>query len=460
MGTQLIPLSFTSKVRKVLAYLVRQLDRLITPQRLRLYPLFLVVGSTIMTVYSTAIRIHDPSLGGMFIADYFAHWTGGSLLLTPDIRNLYDPAVQRTFQKAIAGTDVPLSWFVSLPIVAVFYAPLSLLPYNISGLFWLALSTILLFWCLLSLRDLAPGLMNRRRSTVILTVLASPVVFELLGGGQDSAVVLAIWLIGMRLLASNHHLWAGAVFGLITAKPPLAVIVPLVFLATGNYRALGAFTCVSASLLAASVATVGLGGIEQWLGALSSPLYVDQVQHGQAWKMVGLPSFLQALLPPDWQAWATPLLTILPLPVGAVVFLVQAFKSKERKASSTALWMAALATTLTFSPHLLSYDAILFVPVIIYLLEQRQSALLRVSILVTFVSLCLMPILHFAGIHLLWPMSLIEAPWPALPLTVIWWQSIVNLREASHYSCRRSTKFDTRNLKDPEGHHQLLRGHD
>lgn len=358
--------------------------------------------------------------------DFLAHWTGGGLIFTPGNENLYDPAVQSTFQTTMLGAEVPLSWFVSPPVVAVFYAPLALLPYNLSGLVWLSISTALLLWCLHSLKAIAPGLMARKKTTIILTVLSSPVVFELLGGGQDSAFILAVWLVGIQLLTRGHSFFAGAVLGLGFAKPQMVVIVPLVFLLTRNYRALASFVAVCGALAGLSLWAVGRPGTEQWVVALSSPLYSEEVQQGQAWKMVGLPSFLQAFVPPGWDAWTAPLLTFLPLPVGAAILLIRAHKAQIPQRSPS-LWLAALATTVTFSPHVVSYDAILFAPVIVYLLELRQTPLLRVSVVAAFALIYFMPVLHVVASQLPWPLSVLEAPWAAIPLAVIWWQAVQEL---------------------------------
>ncbi|MHC6592111.1 glycosyltransferase family 87 protein [Arthrobacter sp. C152] len=416
------------RARAHLHRVVQRVDRFITPERLRLYPLFFAVASAVGIALSTAVRISNPGAQGPFLPDYLAHWTGGSLLLEPASGNLYDPERQSAFQTESVGTEVPLSWFVSPPVVALFYAPLALLPYNVSGLLWLAISTSLLIGCLLSLRTLAPGLLARKKGAVILSVLASPVVFELLGGGQDSAFILAVWLIGIRLITSNHPVWSGAVFGLGFAKPQLVVIVPLILLATRSYRALASFATTCSLLLGLSFALVGSQGVQQWLAALSSPLYTDEVQQGQAWKMVGLPSLVQAFLPPTWGTWATPLLTFLPLPLGATILIVHIVKWSSTLAVRD-VWVATLATTVTFSPHLATYDAILFVPVIMYLLERQGSAFLRVSTTFAFGLIYLTPPLHLAAASLTWPLTIFGAPWAAVPLAVIWWLSIKRLNQ-------------------------------
>lgn len=407
-----------------LARITKRIDRIITPERLRIYPIVFLTASLLGVGISTLVRIMNPTVQGPFIPDYLAHWTGGGLLLSGDRRHLYDPVTQHGFQSDAIGADVPLSWFVSLPAVAGFYAPLAVLPYTISGVLWLLLSTALLVCCVISLKSLAPRLMLRNRTTAIMAVLASPIVFELLGGGQDSAFILAVWLLGIQLLKDHRNAWAGAVLGLGCAKPQLVVLVPLVLLATKNYRALLTFVAVGAAILGLSIGLVGMEGLGQWLAALSSPLYMEMVQHGQAWKMVSLPSFVQAFFPDGWGDWITPMLTFLALPAGAGILLHRLYKLRKQRVDPQGIWIAALATTAVFSPHLVTYDAILFVPVVFYLLERRPSPYVRVASVAAFFLLWLVPVLYVAAAKLPWPLSVIDAPWSALPFAVIWFASL------------------------------------
>jgi len=414
----------TAGIRRPFAVAVNRLDLLITPQRLRLYPLFLIIASVLALTLSSVARLTAPSVLGAWLPDYLAHWTGGKLLLSADTAALYDPGVQQGLQNATLGGTSALSWFVSLPVVAVFYAPLAMLPYAWSGLVWFLVSTSLLVWSVLALKDLAPALMARRKMGVVLVIMASPVVFELVGGGQDSAFILAVWLVGIRLVGSRHDIWAGAVFGMGSAKPQLIVLVPLTLLVTRNFRALASFAAVCTLLAGISLGVFGVEGLQHWLSALSSPLYMEQVQNGQAWKMVGLPSLVQAFLPPALQPWGTPLLTWLPLPLAALFLVIWIRRNRRAQPSPQAVWIATLGTTVVFSPHLAIYDAILFVPVIMFLLERHSTPVLRVSAAAAFALLYLGPVFHVAVSSLSWPLSIIQAPWSALPLTLIWFESL------------------------------------
>ncbi|MFJ5860708.1 glycosyltransferase family 87 protein [Pseudarthrobacter sp. NPDC092439] len=363
----------------------------------------------------------DPGNQGAFLPDYLAHWTGGRLLLD-GADNLYDPAVQSDLQGRQLGDEVPLAWFVSLPVVAALYAPLALIPYNLSGVLWFFLNAALLWWCFLSLRFLAPRLVQHRWKTLLLCALAAPPTFEALGSGQDSAFVLAVWLVGVRLFAHGCPGWAGAVLGLGFTKPQLVLVVPLVLLAVRSFKALAAFTLTVGAIAAASVALVGVAGIRQWSAALASPLYMAEVQEGQAWKMTGLPSLLQSLLPAEWGQAAAPVLTLISLPIGAAVLLA-VLARHGKTADTTTVLIATLATSLAFSPHLATYDAVLFIPVAVFLLDRRPGPGLRVAILMAFVLMWLVAPLHAAAGTAPW-LSALDAPWSALPLAMIWVTSL------------------------------------
>lgn len=405
-----------------------RVDTLITEERLRLYPIVFAVATVLGVTITSLSRITDPTMQGAFLPDYLAHWTGGGLLFS-DPSQLYDPETQFALQQRELGSVTALSWFVSPPIVAAFYAPLAFLPYNLSGILWLFLSTALLVGCALSLKFLAPNLMRRRGKVVILAVLASPPVFELLGGGQDSAFILAVWLLGIRLLSNQRNVWAGIVFALGFAKPQLVILVPLVLLATRNLRALASFSAACGMLLGISLGLVGVDGLVRWGEALSSPLYMEQVQQGQAWKMVSLPALVQALLPETWGAWMAPVLTSAPLPTGAGILLVHLRRTRRlAELNRTSVWIATLATTAIFSPHLATYDAVLFLPVALFLLERRSSPGLRVSAVSAFVLMWMGPVFHLLAAPLPWPLAILDAPWSAIPLAAIWLESLRALR--------------------------------
>jgi hypothetical protein len=146
--------------------------------------------------------------------------------------------------------------------------------------------------------------------------------------------------------------------------------------------------------------------------------------------MVSLPALVQALLPDTWGAWMAPVLTSAPLPIGAAILLIHLRKTRKlADLNRTSVWIAALATTAIFSPHLATYDAVLFIPVVLFLLERRSSPSLRVSAASAYVLMWMVPVFHVAGASLPWPLAIIDAPWSAIPLAAIWLESLRALRD-------------------------------
>lgn len=406
--------------------LILAVDRLLTSRRVTIYSATFVGLGALLLVAATIERIMDPHTGGAFLPDYLAHWTGGRMLLSHDIGHLYNPISQSEYQSAALGGPVRLSWFVSPPFVAALYAPLARLSYNISAACWLVLSTALLICCLGYLKSLAPTLMRRHRRTVILAIIACPATFELLGGGQDSAVMLAVWLAGIALLKRNRPALAGGAFGLGVFKPQHVVLIPLVLLATRRFKAFLGFAAVSGLALLLTIGLLGVGTLRSWISTLASPLYLQQVQEDQAWKMVSLPSFVIGLAPHGWVHWLLPQLN-WSIALGAVLFLTWMVTRKASASDPHALWMCVLTTTIVFSPHVALYDAILLVPVAVFLLERRPSARLRVTLFACFWLLWIAPGLHELAGGFGWPLSIIGSPWAALPIVLLWTESMAEM---------------------------------
>ncbi|BAS10170.1 hypothetical protein AHiyo4_35920 [Arthrobacter sp. Hiyo4] len=138
-----------------------------------------------------------------------------------------------------------------------------------------------------------------------------------------------------------------------------------------------------------------------------------------------------SVTPPAWGAGIAPLLTAASLPMGAAVLLLSILRLRNTGMDSQAVWIATLATTVTFSPHLATYDAVLFIPVVIFLLERRSTRFLRVATVLAFALMWMVAFLHMAALSQPWPISILDAPWSALPLAAIWLESMRALRPGS-----------------------------
>ena len=389
---------------------VQRLDALLTRERTRVYPVLLFGAFLVVLIVSWFI----PG-GPVPLPDFTARWTAGRLLLDGVGPGLYDPTIQSNVQAGLGATR--LSWFVSPPFVAAIFVPLGSLPYPVACAVWALLLTLGLVASVWIVRRWVVLPVGMSWGIVLVPFLASYPLLELIGSGQDTGFVLLVIVVGWALLRGDHDWAAGMVLALGLAKPHLIVLVPVLLLLHRRGRALAGFVSMGFALGVLSVALVGVDGIVSWLRVANDPLFVAEVQSGQAWKSVSVPGFLLALLPPGsslvWQlvAYAAGLLLV----VAAVPAML---RSDIR---SLTPWAAAIATTLVASPHVMVYDLVLALPILVVLIVRFWTPKVRVLLAFTFCILWLTPVIHILATQLVWPFSGLGAPWGAVAIAAIWW---------------------------------------
>ena len=407
--------------------LATAVDSVLTPERLRVYSAVLVIGFGVSLALSWALP------GGQTpLPDYAARWTAGRLLLDGRLGSLYDPAVQAAMQQQELGST-GLSWFVSPPFVAILFAPLAVVPYWLSCALWSAISVGALFLSLRLLQPLAPSVLKERWGSVIWLIIASYPVLELVGGGQDTTLVLLAIVLGIRLLNAGCDLGAGGVLALGCIKPQLLFLVPALLLCQRRFRALSAFFSLGMALVAVSMFMVGPDVFHSWLELPHSQPYATAVQQDQAWKAVSASAWLTAVAPPiggSSMQWAT-------TAVGLAFCIPGIVAVRSRGVVGLTDWALVLAVTVVASPHFMAYDLVLAIPVLMGLAECAWTAVTRVSLAVTFVLLWLIAPLHALVGSAPWPLRAIGAPWAALAFIVLWRTLVRHSRYSNEPSCPR-----------------------
>src|SRR5207249_1557623 len=136
-----------------------------------------------------------------------------------DTSHLYDPAAQQALQDRIVGKQDMFAWYVSPPFMALLYLPFAALPYLLSAVAWTVFTLLLLRIAAWLARPLIPDLGARHWRFALLVAAASQPIFELLGAGQDTALSLLIWVVGVRMAVSRRDGLAGTIFALGLLKP-------------------------------------------------------------------------------------------------------------------------------------------------------------------------------------------------------------------------------------------------
>jgi Glycosyltransferase family 87 len=191
--------------------------------------------------------------GGTVYWDFSNLWFGSRLVLDGQAASLFDPdlyrsALRHTFFQSMANQE----WSYP-PSMVLIGAPLALMPIGLAYGLW-TLGTIALLWA--ALRTLA--IPNGGR----LAILISPAVFINAALGQNGALTAALFLAGLTLL-EKRPLLSGVLIGLLTIKPHLGILLPVILLASRHYRA---FASATVTALALVLLTALLWGQGIWVG--------------------------------------------------------------------------------------------------------------------------------------------------------------------------------------------------
>lgn len=151
------------------------------------------------------------------------------------------------------------------PCFLLLLLPFGALPFFLSWGLFQALTA-----ALLALALWHSGQRGGARAVLIVAAALCPAVpFNLLLG-QNGFLTAALLVGGFALLPSAPLL-GGVLFGVLTFKPQLALLVPVALLATGNRRALAGMALGATALALASVAVFGWTFWMRWLELMLLP---------------------------------------------------------------------------------------------------------------------------------------------------------------------------------------------
>jgi hypothetical protein len=182
-------------------------------------------------------------------------WVAGRLANSGELASGYD---QAAFLALVSDWFRPADKFTNLsypPSLAVFLQPFALLPYLVSLLAWMAASAVAWFVAALGrLPRLGDG------SLLLAALVGAPILINNLMFGSIGLFMALLFVSALRLLPANQTA-AGILIGLMTVKPQLGVLLPLVLALIGAWRAFVAAVLTALALVAISIV---LYGIEPW----------------------------------------------------------------------------------------------------------------------------------------------------------------------------------------------------
>jgi Glycosyltransferase family 87 len=208
----------------------------------------IVVGSVGAWILVVAYFAAHGRVDAHAHADFVNVWSAGRLVLQGDAVRIFDPRQFFAAQQAMFDPAVAFHFWSYPPTALFFVAPLGLFDYftaftvwSVAGLIVLALAG----WTFL----------GDRRDLGLL--LLSPAVAVNLGLGQNGFLTGAMLLAGTALM-DRRPIAGGALFGLLSFKAHLGVLVPVALLARRQWRLLAISAVTAIALVALSAAVFGI----------------------------------------------------------------------------------------------------------------------------------------------------------------------------------------------------------
>ena len=331
-------------------------------KRLRVYPKIFVVAYA-LTFTGWVMTLHGgiSSAGKPIGVDFQVNWVASEMALSGQPSAVYDIKQFHALEEETVGQRTFVAPMIYPPTFLVVVLPTALLPYIWALWIWMMLTFA---GYSLVLRKMIP------RTETFWPALAFPGAFANLMNGQNG--LLAFSLLGGALLSlESRPLLAGAFFGLLSYKPPMGVLVPLVLAATGRWRAF--FAAAFTAILLAGISLV-MFGAQTWRAFFNTLGFTRHliIERGEVQFYTMQTVFAGARLLGG--GITTAYLSQIVAAAGAAAIVLWIWRQDihfELKAS-------ALATGLVLvSPYILYYDlVVLGLPIAWLALEGRRSGFL------------------------------------------------------------------------------------
>ncbi len=234
--------------------------------RLRVPAAALLVAASLYVMAIDLLRMPNGRLRGQTWAgvDFHTYFAAALVGVQHGWAEIYDQGLV----KSVEGDLVPRQFtqpFLSPPVDSWLAAPFTALPYGAA----LALWTSALLLALVLALGWTTSYRGPARIAAVAVAITPWWVLLAVYVGQIVPLVAAAIIVAWRLVKEDRDIAAGVVLSVLAVKPNTALLVPLVLLAAGRWRACAA--CAAASVLVAglSIQALGLDGVNDYVGSLN-----------------------------------------------------------------------------------------------------------------------------------------------------------------------------------------------
>lgn len=322
------------------------IERLYQPRLAFLIVLALGISQYAVLIFASIGGAPNFVLGG----DFVAFWAASREIIAGNLTGLYTPdGLDAAIQAHRPGADVTgLTWQYP-PHASLIFSPMGYLPYTVAYSLWCGLGVSIFTAILLSI-----GFKGRFLIALLATI---PIVIAL-NTGQNALFTGSLLLVAV-LYAKPRPLIAGLAAGLLTIKPQLGILLPILFIAGGHWRAIVSAAIVTIALCSWSYL---VAGAETWTSffeylSIVSGSVADGVM--PLYKMVNVFSAARLAQMPEAIAIALTLLSFA-ASILAIVWTVRNTKDSR--------WHYAVLAPMTLltTPYSMYYELALIVPALAF----------------------------------------------------------------------------------------------
>jgi glycosyl transferase family 87 len=324
----------------------------ITAARLRAYCLMLIVFAVFGLGFLLArsdglVDYQNRPLG----TDFSNVYAAGKWVLERRPEAPFSPALQHEMERKIFGAHTPFYGWHYPPVFLSLAALLALPPYLLSLALWQAATLALYLWNMVAIAG------DRR---VLLPALAFPAVLVNIGHGHNGFLTAALFGGGLLEL-DKRPVVGGILLGLLVYKPQFGLLIPLVLIASGRFRA---FAAAAATVIAVCAVTWAAFGTATWIAFRDSIDFTRTVVLEQ-----GATGFFKIQSPfAALRLWGAPV---------GLAYMAQALLALAVALATIKLWRSGsayprkaaglLTGALLVTPYLLDYDLVVLGPAIAFL---------------------------------------------------------------------------------------------
>jgi len=327
----------------------------------------------------------DP-IGG----DFINYWTASVLVAKGNLLNIFDIERFHAAQTDLLGREFQLRVWSYPPHFLFFIHPLSWFSYLSSYLLWSGITFAL---CSLAL---SPKILKHSSGIGILAFVLAPASFINFVAGQNGFLSAAC-LIGGMLLVSRFPYKSGILFGLLSFKPHLGILIPVVLIASRQWKPFVSGAITIFLLIGMSVV---FHGLEAWDLFFSETMKINAqfLQEGTGMLMNMQPSIFMSGRILGFSISANSIIQ----GIGSLIVIGVIYWIGKRNPPEALLISAVSAGTFLVSPYGHNYDfTILSIAIIFFTSHVLQGGFFpyerMVLVFAWLLPLLMMP-LNFLGI--------------------------------------------------------------